>query len=100
MPNRAVTTLSYPCPNCDETCWQDVDGDGKAVGLTTADCTLGSAACMSAYVNGLHLPALAAAWVEYCDQDWSEAWNRRYSGDNSGADDGLERMRDAQRYKR
>ena len=88
MPNYA-TALEYPCPHCDEGVWvQDVDINGEPIGPPSGDC-----GCSP---DG-HTAQLRAAWDEYMDQDFSEAWNRRYAGADSS--DAVHAMREARRLK-
>jgi hypothetical protein len=95
-----ATTLSYPCPICGEGLFeQDVDTDGSELGgpVPTESCQ-GTAACRDAFVDSRHGDAVDAAWRKYCDQDFSEAMERRYA-DGGGSGDQLHAMQQAQRLK-
>ena len=96
MPNRAVTTLQFPCPVCDGVCEQAVDEDGAPVGsVVLVDCA-GSTACENAYVNGQHADPLQAAWDVFCDQAQE---NRYQDGPPDTSSSYIQALRDSGRYR-
>jgi hypothetical protein len=92
MPNYA-TTLQYPCVHCDDGSWeQDVDSNGNPIGAPENG---GGCDCPA---TG-HEAALQAAWEEFCDQDGSDAMERRYRDGGSGDSDSLHRLEQARRVR-
>jgi hypothetical protein len=68
--------------------------------IVTTDC---AKSCENDIANGKAdeaiLEAIAQADKFEANKDWSKEWNARYAEGSTSAQDSIERMRDARRYK-